>query len=84
MSLDGDTDGGLTTTSSPTLDVKIVTAVSDEKGIPMEEFDTRLNDVIDPVALESLFRGENGSVQFEFEKCLITVSADNTVSVEQL
>lgn len=66
----------------------IVAAVADAKGVDPLDLDQRLNDVVDPDALERLFRdahpGEgrtSGHVAFTLADCEVTVSAVGTVTV---
>lgn len=67
-------------TSSPT--EAVLHEVAEEKGVPPEELNPFLYDVIDPDALDAVFQGSTGNVSFEYHGYDVTVSHSGTVNLE--
>lgn len=67
-------------TSSP--DEAVVREVVERKGIAPEELNRPLYDVIDPDALDVIFRGDTGHISFEYHSYVVTVSHSGNVSLE--
>jgi hypothetical protein len=63
--------------------VTVVRAVAQARGVEPTELSDRLNDVLDPDALDRLFPGPpvEGTVAFPLEGCTVTVRGDATVVV---
>lgn len=66
----------------------VVSEVATTIGVPPDEFDRTLNEVVDPDALEKLFAerddgpgGVLGSVMFEFAGCEVLVQSSGDVAV---
>ncbi|WP_323190588.1 HalOD1 output domain-containing protein [Halostella sp. PRR32] len=63
-----------------------VLAVAEERGVDAAELETRLNDVIDPDALDQLFGEERqrtvapAKVEFTMADCSVVVYADGTAT----
>jgi len=68
--------------------IAVVEAVAATQGVPAEDLDELLADVIDPKALDRLIAsvGECAPtetlVQFTYCDCLVTVRGDGTIAVE--
>lgn len=60
---------------------QVITAVAEKEGVDEADLETPLYDVIDPDALDTLFRGGSGTVRFEYLEYVVTVDSDNTVEV---
>lgn len=60
----------------------ILHEVSAQTGVPPAELNPPLYDVIDPDALETLFRGSTGQVSFEYHGFLVTVDHAGTVTLQ--
>ena len=60
----------------------VLSAVADREGVGPEELGTPLYDVIDPEALDNLFRNGSGRVTFEYMNYVVTVDNRGTVRVE--
>ncbi|UPM42894.1 HalOD1 output domain-containing protein [Halocatena salina] len=63
------------------LGVRVIEAVGDVAGVDETEITTPLNEVIDPEALNALFKnGVGGEVRFTFDgyRITVTVSEDGT------
>lgn len=67
-------------TSSPT--ETVLHEVAEQKGVPPEELNPFLYDVIDPDALDTIFRGDTGHVSFEYHGYIVTVSHTGNVELE--
>lgn len=67
---------------SPSLAESILLEVSERTGVPPAEVNPPLYDVIDPDALEKLFRGNTGRVSFEYHGVLVTVDHAGTVTIQ--
>ncbi|MDS0477754.1 HalOD1 output domain-containing protein [Natrinema sp. 1APR25-10V2] len=66
----------------------VIEAVAAEKGVDPIDLECVLADVIDPLALDTLFqptadgpRNSSGRVVFSFGGCLVVLRADGTVDV---
>lgn len=68
-------------TTSP-LHQAILYEVADQTGIPPEKLNPPLYDVIDPEALDAIFRGETGFLSFEYHGYVVTVSHSGDVALE--
>lgn len=69
----------------------VISEVAVTNGVPPEELDQVLNEVIDPDALEKLFEDRNcstgrglGVIEFVFSGCEVTVRSSGDVSVSLL
>lgn len=69
----------------------VISEVAATRGVPPEEIDLTLNEVIDPDALEKLFMGRDhrsgevrGGVEFGFAGCRVMVRSTGDVSVSLL
>lgn len=60
----------------------VVRAVAERDGVPVEELDQPLYEVIDPDALGALFRSDTGRVTFEYAGHRVTVTHDGSVDVD--
>jgi len=60
----------------------VLTAVADREGVGLDELATPLYDVIDPEALDTLFRNGSGRVTFEYMDYVVTVDHRGTVRVD--
>jgi len=77
----------LSAQDSSAVSTTVVEAVARERGVPVTEIDTPLNDVVDPDALDALFgstmtgkeRMTTGHVEFTFAGCDVVVEADGSV-----
>lgn len=67
---------------SRSLGEAILLEISEQTGVPPAEMNPPLFDVIDPDALETLFRGNTGHVSFEYHGFLVTVDHTGTVTVQ--
>lgn len=56
--------------------------VAEQTGKSLEELNPPLFDVIDPDALDTIFRSDTGHVSFEYHGCVVTVSHSGTVNLE--
>lgn len=70
-----------TRTGEQKISETVLAAVADYKGTDVFELDPPLYDALDPDALDSLFRGSQGSVRFDYWGCTVTVSHDGVVTV---
>lgn len=61
---------------------EVVTRVAEREGVDELDLDVPLFDVVDPDALESLFRNTNGTVRFQYHGYDVTVDHRGTVEVE--
>lgn len=59
----------------------VIEAVAEAKGVDSTELNPPLADIIDPDALESLFRSDTGEVRFTYHDCEVTVTCEGTVQV---
>lgn len=68
----------------------IVERIAEAEGIAPTELDTRLYDVIEPEALNELFRPQadgsatDGFVSFNFHGYTVTVHSDSSVEIDQI
>lgn len=56
--------------------------VAEKEGVSPEELNSPLFDVIDPDALDVIFRGETGQISFEYHGYAVTVSHSGNVALE--
>lgn len=59
----------------------VVVAVAEARGVDPTELEPRLYDFVDPDALDSLFRSDDGSVAFTMAGCHVTVYGSGRVVV---
>lgn len=59
----------------------VVFAVGEARGVDPADLDDRLYDVIDPDALDNLFTGGGGTLEFTFAGCQVTVHGGERVVV---
>ena len=67
---------------SQTRSEAVIGTVSTAEDVDPSRLSTPLYAVVDPDALDSLFRAGDGSVQFSYYRYLITVDASGTVGYE--
>ncbi|WP_200778387.1 HalOD1 output domain-containing protein [Halobaculum gomorrense] len=60
-----------------------MSAVADKKGVPPEQLDPRLGEVVDPDSLTTVFKNTSGYVTFDYDGYTVTVGDDGTVDVER-
>lgn len=60
----------------------VVYSVAEQEGVEPEELNPPLYDVIDPDALETVFRGSTGQITFEYHGYLVTVDHSGSVSLD--
>lgn len=76
-------DGPVTKRLDGPLSDGVVLAVAEAAGVGPTELRT-LNGVVDPDALDSLFRGDaGGTVSFEYEGYVVTVRATGEIVVRE-
>lgn len=56
--------------------------VAEQMEVPPEALNSPLYDVIDPEALDTIFRADTGHISFEYHGYLVTVSHSGKVTVE--
>jgi len=61
----------------------VIVAVAEEEGVDEQELDSLLFEVIDPDALDSLFRNSAGRVQFDYLEYKVTVDHKGVVDVDE-
>jgi len=71
-------------TSERSICEAILSRVAEREGVDELDLDPPLFDVIDPDALESLFRGTRGMVRFEYHGYDVTVDHQGRVDVAPL
>jgi hypothetical protein len=59
----------------------VVSAVADYKGVSEFALDRALYNVIDPDALDNLFKQSRGVVRFDYLDCMVAVNQDGVVTV---
>lgn len=64
------------------LGLAVVEAVADAEDVDPTDLDPPLGDVIDPDALESIFRDSNGELTFTYHGHRVTVEPAGTVDLE--
>ena len=60
----------------------VLTAVADRDGIDPSDLTPRLSDVLDPEALDSLFKGGSATVTFDYRGYTVTVDQTGTVTLD--
>lgn len=65
------------------LSVAVITAVATREGVPAPELNPPLYDVVDPDALDSLFRNTSGHISFNYYGYHVTVASDGTVDLSE-
>lgn len=68
-------------TENGSISETVVVAVAEARGVDPTELDPRLYDFVDPDALDSLFRSDEGSVAFTMAGCHVTVYGSGRVVV---
>lgn len=61
----------------------VVSALAAHENVTIDELTPPLYDVIDPEALEDLFRNTSGKVTFEYREYEVTVDDEYTVEVHE-
>ena len=61
----------------------VASELAAHENVDVDELSPPLYDVIDPEALEDLFRNTTGRVTFEYREYEVTVDDDYTVEVRQ-
>jgi hypothetical protein len=61
----------------------VVSALAAAENVRADELTPPLYDVIDPEALENLFRNTSGRVTFEYDEYHVTVDDDHTVEIHE-
>lgn len=71
------------TTEDGSLTEAVVLGVAEARGVDPIALDQRLYEVIDPDALDALFRNpsSSGTVEFSMAGCRVTIHADDRVVV---
>lgn len=62
----------------------VVAAVADRKGVDETDLDPRLNSVVDPDALNAVFKDGTGRLSFEYHGFRVTVDSGSGVDLEPL
>jgi len=65
-----------------TLSEAVLDAVADHEGVSPEELNPPLYDVVDPDALETIFRGTTGQIRFEYHDYVVTVDHAGSVRLQ--
>lgn len=60
---------------------RILATVAEKEGVDAWDLETPLYDVIDPDAMEALFRDGRGTVTFEYLDYVVTVDHEHAVEV---
>ncbi|WP_435102078.1 HalOD1 output domain-containing protein [Halarchaeum sp. P4] len=60
----------------------VVRAVAEREGVPVEELSQPLYEVVDPEALDALFRANTGRASFEYAGYRVTVTHDGRVDID--
>lgn len=68
--------------STLSLSEAVLDEVAEHEGVPPESLDQPLYDVIDPEALDMLFRGDTGYITFEYHGYVVSVGHSGDVSLE--
>lgn len=63
------------------LSYEVIRAIADAEGVDARELETPLASVIDPDALDSIFRGGEGTFTFRYLDHTVSVDHDGTVDV---
>lgn len=66
------------------MSMAVIDAIADAENVAPTDLPVVLADVVDPDALDSLFREGGGSVCFEYAGYRVTVDADRDVGVAPL
>ena len=61
----------------------VVRAIATEAGVPPSALDPPLYEVVDPDALERLFRDTVGELSFDYGEYVVTVDSDDTITVQR-
>ncbi|MFC7137492.1 HalOD1 output domain-containing protein [Halobaculum litoreum] len=61
----------------------VLEAVADARDAPVESLTTPLYEAVDPEAVEALFVGGRGHVEFEYEGVVVRVAHDRTVTARR-
>lgn len=71
-------------TSDYSMSMAVLTAIAEREGIDAGEFGIPLYEVIDPDALEVLFKDDTGQVTFEYQGYTVTVDHTGDVDLSGL
>lgn len=63
--------------------VSVIAAVAEHEGIDEVELDPPLYEVINPEALDRLFRNSSGKVEFEYRGVTVAVDHEGTVTIAE-
>ncbi|MFC7096702.1 HalOD1 output domain-containing protein [Halobaculum marinum] len=77
-------DDGAPTVGSRDTAAAVVAAVATDRGETAVDLPAALYDTVDPDALDALFTGGRGHVQFEYADRVVTVDHERTVTVESV
>lgn len=67
-------------TGGASLSEVVLQKVAEREEVPPSELNPPLYDVIDPEALDSVFRGSTGHISFEYHGYAVTVDCSGNVS----
>lgn len=67
---------------TPSLAEAVLHEVAERRGEPPEQLNPPLFEVIDPDALDTVFRAETGRISFEYLGYTVTVDHSGDVNVE--
>lgn len=72
--------------SGGTVSEQLLAAIAEREGVDLLDFDSRLYDVIDPDALDRLFRssGMNGQIKFTYLGYEVAVFSDGRIALNSL
>lgn len=73
------TDG---TGDTPSPTEAVLYEVAGKKGVPPEELNPPLCDVIDPDALDAIFLADTGHISFDYHGYVVTVDHSGNVNIE--
>lgn len=71
--------------ATPPQSTKVVEAVADELDVDPTDLENPLSDVIDPDALDAIFKGQgrSGVIRFSYYGCRVVVQEDGQVTVTE-
>jgi len=67
---------------APTVSETVLREVAAEEGVGPDELRPPLYDVVDPEALDRVFRERTGQVSFEYHGYVVTVDHEGSVSLQ--
>ena len=62
----------------------VLSEVAKQEGVQPEELNPPLFEVVDPDALDGLFKGDTGRVSFEYHGYLVTVDHQANVNLQSI